>query len=97
MKKETKPDEPSKKAPGKVVHRNSRGEIMSEFPPRIIPDSPALERCRDVLYSIAKKMCEEGTEATGKIMQASFPGAKTIGKHYVDHKMKRTIEWEHFI
>ena len=65
---------------------------MNERPARI-PNTLAGQRCIDVLYLLAKKMCDAGNEATGNFIQANYPAAKTIGKEYVDRKFKRTIEW----
>ena len=75
--------EPSKQSQGKVTHINR---------PTHIPDTPAGQRCRDVLYSIAKKMCDAANEATGKYIESNYPAAKTIGKEFVDRKYKRTIK-----
>ena len=66
---------------------------MNKRPTRI-PNTPAGQRCLDVLYYHAQKMVDEANEATGDFIQANFPGAKTTGKDYVDRKMKRTIECE---
>ena len=53
----------------------------------------SLEQCRDLLYSLAKKMCAAGNEATDELIQSNYPGAKTIGKEFVNRKYRRTIEW----
>ena len=71
---------------------NSMGDRPLRF--KNTPEAQqSLERCRDVLYSLAKKMCEAGNEATDKLIQSNYPGAKTIGKNYVNRKYNRTIEW----
>ena len=62
-------------------------------PPTHIPDTPAGDRCRDVIFSIAQKMLDDANKATGELIQSNFPGAKTTGKSYADLKHKRTIEW----
>ncbi|MDR0473986.1 MAG: hypothetical protein LBH43_10000 [Treponema sp.] len=48
----------------------------------------------DVLVSLAWKMVDAANEAMGNFIQSNYPGAKTIGKEYVDRKFKRTIECE---
>ena len=53
----------------------------------------SLEQCRDLLYSLAKKMCVAGNEATDELIQLNYPGAKTTGKNFVNRKYNRTIEW----
>jgi thymidine phosphorylase len=63
-------------------------------PPTRIPNTPAGQRCKDVLYSLAKKMFNAGNEATHNFIQANFPAAKTVGKEYADRKFKRIVECE---
>ena len=72
------------RAKGKVTHVNR---------PTRIPNTPAGQRCMDVLRFFAKKMWDAGNEATNSFIQSNFPEAKTISKEYADHKYKRTIEW----
>ena len=66
---------------------------MNELPTRI-PNTPAGQRCIDILRSIAKKMCDAGNEATQNFIQANFPAAKTVGKEYADRKFKHIVECE---
>jgi hypothetical protein len=61
--------------------------------PTRVPNTPAGQRCFDVLWSLAKKMLDKGNEATGNFIQSNYPEAKTIGKDYADRKFMRTIEW----
>ena len=75
--------EPSKQSQGKVTHINR---------PTRIPNTPAGQRCRDVLYSIAKKICDAAYEATGKYIESNYPEAKTIGKEFVDRKYRHIIK-----
>jgi len=63
-------------------------------PPARIPNTPAGQRCIDVLRLLAKKMCDAGNEATHNFIQANFPAAKTVGKEYAGRKFKRIVECE---
>ena len=69
-----------------VIHVNGH--------PDRIPNTPAGQRCIDVLRSIAKKMLDEANKATGKFIEFNFPAAKTVGKEYADRKFKRIVECE---
>ena len=73
----------------KVIHIDGRPLRIKNTPEA----QQSLEQCRNLLYSLAKKMLAKGNEATDELIQANFPEAKTIGKEYADRKLKRTIEW----
>jgi len=48
----------------------------------------------DVVRHYAKKLCDIGNAATGELIQAHFPAARTINKDYADRKFKHTVERE---